>query len=351
VEFTNRYLKNCRELGIPLAEPCPKFEKAFTCSTYGKILGVFFDTRTLSWKLPEEKVQKTLNAIDNALKTETIDLLSMQQLMGRLNDISLMCPFLNGFKRALNDVLGSLQTGSLKAALDKQARRDLLVWAGFLSDDEKWTPICHRPAAPPRFRKEFTSDAAGAAKNSSERVGCGNVGFDQDGQVFFAAQIFWDGKNLLARTDKKGASFKHKTTTLELIGTLLPFLLVPEQLINQHIVVKVDNIACFFGWENRSVNGDTCASILIRALHLVSAHLGCVVHFEHLPRMSTWDARLADRLSRESTTSCEDKKLLNSFPKYHMPDSLKNWLMNPREDFSLAESLLEEIENVLKNKK
>jgi hypothetical protein len=50
VDFTNRYLENCKELNIPLANPCPKFEKAFTCSTYGKILGVFFETKTMSWK-------------------------------------------------------------------------------------------------------------------------------------------------------------------------------------------------------------------------------------------------------------------------------------------------------------
>ncbi len=67
---------------------------------------------------------------------------------------------------------------------------------------------------------------------------------------------------------------------------------------------------------HRSVKGwHTCIySILIRALHLISAYLGCIIYFCYLQRMSTWDAKLADRLSRESTTSTEDKKLLNSFP-------------------------------------
>jgi hypothetical protein len=351
VDFTNRFLENCKELNIPLAKPCPGFEKAFTCSTYGKILGVFFDTKTLTWKLPDEKIQKTLSAIRKALETEKIELLPMQKLMGRLNDVSLMCPFLNGFKRPLNDILGSLQSGALSAELTQQAKRDLLVWAGFLTDDEKWAPICHKPVAPPLFRKEFTSDAAGAGKDSTGRVGCGNVGFDQDGMLFFASQIFWDGKNMLNKTDGKGASFRHKTTTLELIGTMLPFLFIPEKLANQHVVIKVDNIACFFGWENRSVNGDICASILIRALHLISAYLGCVVHFRHLPRMSTWDAKLADRLSRESTTLAEDRKLLSTFPPYKMPYCFEQWLKNPVEDFSLAESLLREIESVMNRSK
>jgi hypothetical protein len=50
---------------------------------------------------------------------------------------------------------------------------------------------------------------------------------------------------MLNKTDGKGASFQHKTRTLELIGTLLPFLFIPKQLTNQHVVIKVDNIACF----------------------------------------------------------------------------------------------------------
>jgi hypothetical protein len=61
--------------------------------------GVFFDTKPLTWRLPDEKIQKTLSTIKNTLEYEKIDLLSMQKLMGRLNDISPMCPFLNSFKK------------------------------------------------------------------------------------------------------------------------------------------------------------------------------------------------------------------------------------------------------------
>jgi hypothetical protein len=110
-----------------------------------------------------------------------------------------------------------------------------------------------------------------------------------------------------------------------MVGVLLPFLLITEKLKNQQIVAKVDNIGCFFGWENRSVTEDTGASILIRVLHLVSSYLGCVVHVQHLPRMSSWDAKLADRLSREATTTANDQKLLDSFPKKELPLSRTGW--------------------------
>jgi hypothetical protein len=46
--FSDTFRTNCSTMKIPLATTFPKFEKAFYCSKYGKILGIFFDTTTLS---------------------------------------------------------------------------------------------------------------------------------------------------------------------------------------------------------------------------------------------------------------------------------------------------------------
>ena len=56
--FTEKYIELCGELGIQLAENCKNFEKAFTNSHYGKILGILFDTTNLTWRLPNEKFTK-----------------------------------------------------------------------------------------------------------------------------------------------------------------------------------------------------------------------------------------------------------------------------------------------------
>jgi hypothetical protein len=71
------------------------------------------------------------------------------------------------------------------------------------------------------------------------------------------------------------------------------------------------------------VNGDATASVLLRALHLISVFLESLVHFQHLPRMSSWDTKLADRRSRESTITKHDLKLLRSFPVFAYPKALK----------------------------
>jgi hypothetical protein len=341
-EFTEKYVSCCKDLNIKLAANCDKKEKAFENSHYGKILGILFNTETLSWKLPDDKRYKAMVLIEAELKSERCNLLRMQKLMGRLNDICLMCPFLNGFKRSLNDDLGKLQKEQGEICLSKQSKKDLMLWAGFLMDENRWCPIAPRPTGPPVFRKEFSSDAAGG-KSYKGKIGCGSVGFSEIGELIFANQLFWPEDGLMQRKDSKGAKFENKTTTLEFVGVILPFLLIPEKLVGQHIVLKVDNTACIFGWENKSVAGDKCASILVRGLHLISAYLGSVLHFIHLPRMSSWDAELVDRLSRERTTTNNDKRLIRCLVNRELPKFFVDWLENPSEDYVLAEKMLEHV--------
>jgi len=56
----------------------------------------------MKWKLPDEKKEKTLRNIEHALSDRGMSLKDMQVLMGRLNDVALMCPFLKTFKAELN---------------------------------------------------------------------------------------------------------------------------------------------------------------------------------------------------------------------------------------------------------
>ena len=69
--------------------------------------------------------------------------------------------------------------------------------------------------------------------------------------IIFAFQLFWPRGILQAAQDSKESSLGSKTTTLEFLGILVPFLVAPELMLNQNIVVKVDNIGCFFGWVNK----------------------------------------------------------------------------------------------------
>jgi hypothetical protein len=66
-EFSTKYRRLCKEITLELAEACPSLDKAFDCSKTGKVLGIYFDTRNLSWRLPGDKVVTTQNAIAEAV--------------------------------------------------------------------------------------------------------------------------------------------------------------------------------------------------------------------------------------------------------------------------------------------
>ncbi len=266
----------------------------------------------------------------------------MQKLMGRLNDLALMCPFLKTFKAHLNIKLSHLQTFPVDSVvLDDQDIKDLYVWAGFLLDPNPWKPICPRPCAPPLSCISFTSDAAGFNSKTklNLKIGCSSIGFSVTGEIFFAAQTFWP-EGLLQKE-----SLGSNTTFLEMVGLLLPFLLIPGSLHNQHVILRVDNIACYYAWLNKYAKNDLSASIITRALVVISAFLGCQIHVEHLPRMSSWDARTCDRMSRESSMCPNDHALLKSFGNLKCPEFFTRWLEGGCDNWGITSELLEYVEN------
>ena len=164
----------------------------------------------MKWKLPVEKANKTQGKIVDALKNEKVNLLQMQKLLGSLNDISLMCPFLQGFKKPLNSHLTSLLENPLgKQKLCDQAKKDLIVFYNFLNSKEQWFPIPSRPYAPPIVKVIFTSDAAGCNERTApdENVGCASVGLNLNGEIFFAKQMFWSTEVLNSTIDENQKKF------------------------------------------------------------------------------------------------------------------------------------------------
>ena len=308
----------------------------------------FFDTSNLTWSLPEDKELLALKCIKEIFDSNSANLKQMQILMGRLNNFCQMCPFMKIFLTPLYFFLTEISVSPcMSCMLNQTVKSDLDVWVRFLTKKCKWLPICQMYYDPPLACKTFSSDAAGGTFMPEKGVslGCGNVGFDHMGLIIFAYQLFWPPGVLSFAFDKKGSCLGNKSTTLEMLGMLVPFIVIPEQLANQHIIVKVDNIACYFGWINRHVSGDVMASILIRTLHLVCAYLGCQVHVEHLPRKSTWDANLVDRLSRSRSTTRQDRLLLASFRFPEVPVVLRDWMCDPVEDWELANRILDFVKN------
>ena len=349
-QFSTKYKKLCEEVGIALAPDCPKGEKAFTNKNFGKVLGIFFNSEKLCWSLPEEKRWKTVKAILYCSNGNLVDLLTMQKLVGRINDVSLMCTFLNGFKRNILDDLSILhENGGNPIHLSTDSANDLMIWLGFLMDPNVWHTISPEPVGPTISFKYFISDAAGLSSEGKFCSGPGvaSVGFNENGNFIFAQQMYWPEFMIVHKKDEKGVRFGDKSTTLEMIGVILPFLSIPKLLCNQHVVMGVDNIACIHGWENKSLKGEITASIVIRALHLISSLLGSVIHLRHVPRKSDWESNLVDRMSRKKSTSLDDRRLLASFCHLSPPPVLREWICDPSEDWSFPIRIMNFVKSLL----
>jgi hypothetical protein len=190
--FDNAYVNTCSALNVKLAEPCKKFEKAFVHSSFGKVLGYFFNSKPLSWKLPDDKRQKYRNFAITLLEKRSSGLKDMQTLMGILNHAGMFAPFLRGFKFNLNKTLGCLQSNPDSVMyLSDACLSELRVWCNFLAEND-WHPLGGVHYAPPLFCKNFASDAAGCPSGltSNDKIGCGNIGFDGEGIIIFANQFF-----------------------------------------------------------------------------------------------------------------------------------------------------------------
>ena len=344
-DFTTAYKQVCDSVGIQLAEDCPNKDKAFKNSTFGKVLGMEFRTTDLTWKLPEDKKREYSNLVHEAIQSNELSVLSCQKLLGKLNFVCSLAPWAKSFLRPLQLHLTALEEGGqLSSPLSAEAKKDLYFWWAYLNKVDSFQPLAHSPEAPPLQYKCFTTDAAGwKADGSSLEVGLGGVGLNEEGIVIYASQVLWNSEEVLPFFDTCGKYMGNKTTTLEFTGILIPFLLCLDIMMNQHIVIQVDNIACHYAWERGYAREDNTASVLVRILLLLCARLACVVHVVHHPRESSWDSRVADRLSRARSTTRQDRALLDSFDLPPLPASFRSWMRSPTEDWNLPVTVLSDL--------
>jgi len=345
--FANAYKNICETVGLGLAEECPKKEKAFRDSSSGKVLGVIFNSSDMTWRLPSDKVDDILLG-SKAAQEDNIKITDLQSLMGRLNNLAMMAPFLNAFRWNLNRDLATAEREKKEVlALSSDSKNDLKVWVSLLlHTHNKGLPIPSRPTPPVLYRKDFFSDAAGKSGDLTDKPGVASIGLDENGEICFAKRIFWE-KGLLERADNYQKKFGHKTALLEFVGILLPVISSPHMFRKSQVVMHVDNTACIHGWNSRGLKNDPYTSILIRGLHLIGHFLETDFHFRHLPRLSSWEAELVDRMSRQRTTTSQDRGLLDSF-NIGLPKEFMTWIANPQEDWSFAVTLLNCVESLMK---
>ncbi len=337
-QFTSEYKKLCDSLGMKLAPDCPDCDKAFTLSTRGKVLGIVFDSTELSWTLPEEKRAEYMNMITRVLTDGELTIETAESLLGKLNFVTAMAPFMKTFKFTLQVALKSLIEAEQESLpLSEELAADLRTWWAFIRDNSRGFPIPAPSSAPPLRYKSVTTDASGWKPMSCSDIDAalGAVVLSEDGLLEFVSQVRWSFSDSSALWDSKSKYLGCKTTSLEMAGLLIPLLLLPEKLAGQHVVVGVDNIGCHWICKKGYSSSDSLSSVLARLVSFVAAKYCIALHVVHVPRLSTWESSLADRLSRARTTTKADSALLSAFPSPPLPAAFAAWMADPFEDWDM----------------
>ena len=263
-----------------------------------------------------------------------------------------MMQFMVGFRFNLLALLRKFRgQDQISKLIPEAVKHDLGIWAKCIQSSGAGFPIPELRIGPPLSCLYFVSDAAGAAyrweggKKTNISLpgdrGVASVGFSSAG-VDFVAILRWPDNLLLTAKDWRGTEFDRTSSTLEMVGLLLPFLGYPKKIRYRHLVLQVDNLAVVKSWERRLCRNDPETSCLVRALYILESFLECVVHVEHCPRMTSPEAVLADHLSCESTTTALDKQMIDHSCVFRPKGALARWLKNPKPHWNLGQKLVEE---------
>ncbi len=270
--------------------------------------------------------------------------------MGSVNDLCQMSNFSKFYKGEGFKLLSKFGNNEeLLLPVPFRMKEELVVVAKIAKSACAGLPIPSRPMAAPLSTLDFYSDAAGAKYNlqggrvvidhQKDRGVC-VFGGDSPSSVWICSKVSWP-MLFLSSKDDKGTEYGRKSTTLELIGMLLPFIAFPERIAGKYIRFWIDNKAICYGWENGYVKFDNVASSILKWINLLACAIGTVVYVQHVPRLSNSMPSLADEYSRKqintflsSTPHAEFRECEGIFPR---------WLENPSVTEDLQMPLLSEL--------
>ena len=342
--FVNTYLEMAKRINLPLADTNGK-DKAFLYRTEGTVLGVYFDTKAMTWTYNDQKRLTHMKIIQDVIISPSVTLEQFQKVAGVINTLVLLCPQLKYFRTPIIEQLSEAY-GSSPQVLSASSETTLHFWLHVFHDLQFGFPIPKTMPHPPLKAITFITDAAGLSDPDhppSFDVGVGAVGYNQPYQdIFYVGQALWPPV-FVCSTDIRRKLFGRKTTLLEAIGLLLPIFHNYQQIQNHHVILLVDNLPTVWAYKKGRSKSDVYTSVIISALQFLVISLECKLYVHHCPRLSSKPAVMADLLTRT------DPKGLQLVQKWHSrittgwPKSLISWFNNPTEDWNLGPKLLQDL--------
>ena len=336
--FDDTFSLVAKEVGVVLA-PRDQPDKSFGPSTSGTVLGVFYNTQDWTWGIPSKKLTLILRTIAEFLSAKKVKQGEMWSLVGKIQNVRALVP---GGKFHVDHLI--------RANSESTNRTDwVLINSGVREQLEFWKlvlPLCSnnvrippRPWFLPAWSKDIFTDAAGGSlRHPGQGVGACYPGW--------YTYLPWGCKinNGLLYHKKR---LDRKLSALELLGPLLVLSSGHEFCRNSPIRVHVDNAGSVFIFHKGYSSSCRLTTTIAKAIWVVARGIRCDIEVVKILRCSQPMAVLADHLSKfklkEFVKFAFDQRINMPAAPAKIPDALRQWVLDPKEDDSLGFKILKEL--------
>ena len=344
--FVMEYRQQLDNLNIRAAKSDPQFLKAFDKSLRGEVLGVEFNTVTMTWSFSPRKTA-TLVSLLRVVSMEgaSINLHQAEELLGLVTNFCqlarpafIFADELIGFMGLMLEVFSSTpdkDRTEVKEEVPVSLQDDCRLLAAIGQVGHKFgLPILTASSPIPVSAIPVFTDASGELLNNpSLGILVPQHGAHPPLVASLRLPVYF-----LRATDEANHLTVHKTTLLESLSYLATLCIDPSRWVSQELDCKVDNLASTLALPRGRSKKDKWATTVIRAARVVAAGLGATIHTSWTPRCSSRETVVADDLSHCRTARLSAAELAAFLKEGHIsfPEPILNWMENPRPDPSLG---------------
>ena len=235
-KFYRSYWDTCEMLNIKLADPSDP-DKAFGPRTEGQVLGVDYDSVSMTWSLREDKITAIMNIIEEVMDEGEATVRTIKRLCGKLIDIRNL---IKGGKFHLAHLMMATKHFSDKkdmevvVEVDDWCREDLYYWSLVLPVYSHRSMLQDPDRKPDPWAVVSYSDAAGGSESYGRGVGTLIMPHTW-------TYVPWNRRINEGWLAYDGKSLSHKLSVWELCGPLLTLVIGGNTLTGKQVKVFVDN--------------------------------------------------------------------------------------------------------------
>jgi len=318
-------------------------DKAFGPSSKGVIFGVGYDSHDWTWHIPEQKLAGILAVIRTAAERGCASGKEVKSLVGKLVHIKALVP---AGKYNMNHIMAAgaeanrLESDRDLLELTAQCRGQLWFWRNILLTCGDRVTIPKWPPQPNAAVIDSYTDAAGG---STERLGLGTGGMVEENWFY----VPWPKSVAAGACRVDGIKVGRKMAALELIGPLCVVAGAIQVIRGRDVRIWVDNAGSVAIWRKGYSNSCRLSSMLVSTIHSVAAAVGTRVFIEKITRRSTWQAEVADDLSKANflhfRQRAEQNGQVMATEPLRVPAALVRWIADPTVREDLASLILKDL--------